>query len=186
MELAARLAKCDLVTQMVGEFPDLQGQVGADYARRQGQEEFVAAAIEDHYQPVGADDSLPSTMIGMIVGLADRLDTICGLFGVGQTPTGAADPYALRRAAIAIIRCVTELGVPVYLAMNCRPSLGRLEPWLKRPAAEVKGRSSLFRRPLSGVLGEKWGVPTDVAQAVLAAGLTTCGGWRHGARPWPR
>jgi len=96
---AARLCKCDLVTEMVGEFPSLQGVVGREYALREGQDAEVATAIAEHYMPMGGEGELPGSVVGSIVGLADRLDTISGLFGIGETPTGAADPYGLRRAA---------------------------------------------------------------------------------------
>jgi glycyl-tRNA synthetase beta chain len=168
---AAQLAKCDLVTQMVGEFPDLQGQVGQDYALRNGEDPAVALAILEHYLPAGAGGDLPSGMIGAIVGIADRLDTICGLFGVGQTPTGAADPFALRRAAIAIIRLVMEKGLKLSLGQCLDQGLAGLGSWLARPAAEVKAEiSEFFATRLAGMLAEQ-GVPTDVAEAVLAAGL---------------
>ena len=168
---AAQLAKCDLVTQMVGEFPDLQGQVGRDYAARNGEDPAVALAILEHYLPAGAGGELPSGMIGTVVGIADRLDTICGLFGVGQTPTGAADPFALRRAAIAIIRLVVEKGLKLSLGACLDQALAGLGAWLSRPAAEVKAEvTEFFATRLAGMLAEQ-GVPTDVAEAVLAAGL---------------
>ncbi|MBI4798267.1 MAG: glycine--tRNA ligase subunit beta [Desulfarculus sp.] len=172
---AAQLAKCDLVTQMVGEFPDLQGQVGRDYAQRNGEDDGVALAILEHYLPTGAGGDLPTGMIGTIVGIADRLDTICGLFGVGQTPTGAADPYALRRAAIAIIRLVMEKGLKLSLGRCLDQALAGLGSWLARPAAEVKSEvTEFFATRLAGMLAEQ-GVPTDVAEAVLAAGLDDLG-----------
>ncbi|MFH1033037.1 MAG: glycine--tRNA ligase subunit beta [Pseudomonadota bacterium] len=171
VERAARLAKCDLVTQMVGEFPDLQGQVGRDYALRDGEDPAVAYAILEHYLPAGAGGELPSGMVGTVLGIADRLDTICGLFGVGQTPTGAADPFALRRAAIAIIRLVIEKGLTLSLGQCLGQALTGLGSWLARPAAEVQAEvTEFFATRMAGVLAEQ-GVPTDVAEAVLAAGL---------------
>jgi glycyl-tRNA synthetase beta chain len=175
---AARLAKCDLVTGMVGEFPSLQGQVGTDYARRDGEAPQVAAAIAEHYMPVGARAELPPGMLGAIVGMADRLDSICGLFGIGQAPTGAADPYGLRRAAIAVIRLVTEKNLKLSLGAALDQSLIGLQPWLKRPAPEVKADIiDFFASRLAGLLAEQ-GVPTDVADAVLAVGLDDLGAAR--------
>ena len=168
---AARLCKCDLVTEMVGEFPDLQGVIGAEYARRNGEDPEVAQAIEDHYLPAGADSKLPEGMIGTVVGLADRLDTICGLFGIGEIPSGAGDPYQLRRAAIAVIRIITEKQLVLSLGDILDAALGNLAPWHQRPAAETKADIlEFFAARFQGLLAEL-DVPTDVAQAVLAAGL---------------
>lgn len=168
---AARLAKCDLVTGMVGEFPELQGQVGADYARRDGEDPAVAAAIAEHYMPLGAGAALPAGMIGTVVGIADRIDTICGLFGVGQTPTGAADPFALRRAAIAVIRLITEKGLKLSLEATLDAALSGLSIWISLPETEVKAAIlDFFAGRCAGLLAEQ-GVPGDVAEAVLAKGL---------------
>lgn len=105
---AAELCKCDLVTGMVGEFPELQGIMGAYYAREQGVTDEVAAAIREHYQPQGGKDSLPSSDLGAIVSLADKIDTLVGFFGVGLEPSGNKDPFALRRAALGVIRIIRE------------------------------------------------------------------------------
>jgi glycyl-tRNA synthetase beta chain len=181
VQRAARLAKCDLVTGMVGEFPSLQGQVGEDYARRDGEDPAVAAAIREHYKPVSAYDSIPEGLIGALVGMADRLDSICGLFGIGQSPTGAADPYALRRAAIAIIRVITEKGLKLSLGAALDHALAGLTPWLGRPAAQVKAEVlEFFAGRVTGLLADQ-GVPTDVAEAVLAAGLDDLVGMRSRA-----
>jgi len=109
-KLTARLAKCDLVTHMVIEFPSLQGAVGKAYAALEGYEEDVCSGIYDHYLPLKAGGALPQSGIGAVVGMADRLDTICGCFSVGLEPTGKADPFALRRHALAIIRIMEETG----------------------------------------------------------------------------
>ena len=168
---AARLCKCDLVTEMVGEFPDLQGVVGAEYARRNGEDADVAGAIEEHYLPAGADSKLPEGMIGTVVGLADRLDTICGLFGIGEIPSGAGDPYQLRRAAIAVIRIITEKKLALSLGALLDAALENLKPWHDRPAGETRADIlEFFAARFQGLLAEE-GVPTDVAQAILAAGL---------------
>jgi glycyl-tRNA synthetase beta chain len=104
VRLAARLCKCDLVTQMVTEFPTLQGVMGMEYARLDGHPEEACVAVYEHYLPARAGDELPSSAPGAIVGVADRMDTIAGFFAIGMEPTGAADPFALRRHALAIIR----------------------------------------------------------------------------------
>ena len=101
---AATLAKADITTEMVGEFPSLQGVMGEKYSLLTGEDPEVATALFSHYLPRHADDILPKDLVGALVGLADRLDTICGFFGVGLNPTGTADPYGLRRHALAIIR----------------------------------------------------------------------------------
>ena len=107
-ERAAELCKCDLLTSMVGEFPELQGVMGGYYALADGESAEVAAAIREHYLPRGAGDSLPSTDAGVAVGVADKLDTLAGIFAIGQKPTGAKDPFGLRRAAIGILRTLIE------------------------------------------------------------------------------
>jgi glycyl-tRNA synthetase beta chain len=103
IQRAALLCKADLVTQMVGEFPELQGVMGEKYARSSGEPEAVATAIAEHYLPKGAGDTLPQTLTGQVVGLADRFDTLVSIFGLGMIPTGSSDPFALRRAANAIV-----------------------------------------------------------------------------------
>ncbi|HGP7483213.1 TPA: glycine--tRNA ligase subunit beta, partial [Neisseria gonorrhoeae] len=103
-ERAARLAKADLVTEMVGEFPELQGTMGKYYARLDGETEEIAEAIEQHYQPRFAGDKLPESKIAAAVALADKLETLVGIWGIGLIPTGDKDPYALRRAALGILR----------------------------------------------------------------------------------
>ena len=107
-EQAAKLAKADLTTGMVGEFPELQGVMGGLYAAAQGEVDAVASAIYDHYKPAGAGDSIPRTMTGRVVAIADKLDTLSGLFRLGMLPTGSRDPFALRRAAYGIIRILIE------------------------------------------------------------------------------
>ena len=110
---AAQLAKADLLTDMVGEFPELQGIMGAYYARHDGLGDDVAGAIEDHYKPRFAGDELPRTATGVAVALADKLETLVGLFGIGQVPTGDKDPFALRRHALGVIRMLVERDLPL-------------------------------------------------------------------------
>ena len=112
---AARLAKADLLTDMVGEFPELQGIMGGYYARHEGLRDGVAIAIEDHYKPRFAGDSLPRNHTGTVVALADKLETLVGLFGIGQLPTGDKDPFALRRHALGVIRILLEKDLPLAL-----------------------------------------------------------------------
>ncbi len=114
-DTAARLAKTDLVTDMVGEFPELQGIMGGYYARHDGLPEDVAFAIEDHYKPRFAGDELPRNMVGVIVALADKLETLVGMFGIGNLPTGDKDPFALRRHALGVIRMLVEKDLPLEL-----------------------------------------------------------------------
>lgn len=105
---AARLCKADLVSEMVGEFPELQGLMGRYYAARQGESEAVASACEEHYKPQGPSDRVPTAPVSIAVALADKLDTLVGFWAIGETPTGSKDPYALRRAALGVIRLVLE------------------------------------------------------------------------------
>ena len=121
-EQAARLAKTDLLTDMVGEFPELQGIMGGYYARHDGLSTEVAEAIEDHYKPRFAGDDLPRNPVGLVVALADKLETLVGMFGIGNVPTGDKDPFALRRHALGVIRMLIEkdvaLGLPELLALS--------------------------------------------------------------------
>jgi glycyl-tRNA synthetase beta chain len=112
---AARLAKTDLLTDMVGEFPELQGIMGGYYARHEGLRDGVAIAIEDHYKPRFAGDALPRNHTGTVLALADKLETLVGLFGIGQLPTGDKDPFALRRHALGVIRILIEKNLPLSL-----------------------------------------------------------------------
>ncbi len=116
---AALLAKTDLVTDMVGEFPELQGTMGAYYALNDGLPDTVAHAIEDHYKPRFAGDQLPRDDVGLVVALADKLETLVGMFGIGNLPTGDRDPFALRRHALGVIRMLVEKALPLL-------ELGRL------------------------------------------------------------
>jgi glycyl-tRNA synthetase beta chain len=112
---AAQLSKADLLTDMVGEFPELQGIMGGYYARHDGETEAVALAVEDHYRPRFAGDALPRGEVGVVVALADKLETLVGLFGIGQLPTGDKDPFALRRHALGVIRMLIERDLPLRI-----------------------------------------------------------------------
>ncbi len=114
-ERAARLDKADLVSGMVGEFPELQGVMGGYYAREQGEDTAVATAIAEHYKPVGPSDDVPSEPVSIAVALADKLDTLVGFWAIDEKPTGSKDPFALRRAALGVVRLVLENGVRLDL-----------------------------------------------------------------------
>jgi len=116
VDRAAELAKCDLVTDMVREFSELQGVVGGLYARAQGESEEVACAVYDHYQPTGLSEPMPRNLTGATVALADKLDTLVGCFAVGLVPTGSSDPFALRRAALGAVRIILGQGLGLSLS----------------------------------------------------------------------
>jgi glycyl-tRNA synthetase beta chain len=127
-ERAAQLAKADLLTDMVGEFPELQGVMGGYYARHDGESEAVAFAIEDHYKPRFAGDALPRNEVGVVVALADKLETLVGLFGIGEKPSGDKDPFALRRHALGVIRMLVERDLALRLDDVLRTAHGAFPP----------------------------------------------------------
>ncbi|TYO96393.1 glycyl-tRNA synthetase beta chain [Geothermobacter ehrlichii] len=168
-ERAALLAKCDLETGMVYEFPELQGVMGREYARLEGEKERIAVAIYEHYLPVEAGGELPSDNIGAFVSIADKIDTICGCFGVGLIPTGSADPYALRRGAIGILNIIFDRGYRLSLPGLVDQSLGLLADKLTRPADEVRADVlAFFQGRFKNMFDD---IPGDVVDAVLAAGF---------------
>ena len=138
VDRAALLAKADLLTDMVGEFPELQGVMGGYYARHDGESEAVALAIEDHYKPRFAGDELPRGEVGLVLALADKLETLVGLFGIGQVPTGDKDPFALRRHALGVIRMLIERGLPLSLPLLVDQALASF------PAAALEARESVL------------------------------------------
>jgi glycyl-tRNA synthetase beta chain len=115
VQRVAELSKTDLLTDMVGEFPELQGIMGGYYARHDGWGDDIAVAIEDHYKPRFAGDELPRNLTGVVVALADKLETLVGMFGIGNLPTGDKDPFALRRHALGVLRMLTEKDLPLNL-----------------------------------------------------------------------
>lgn len=167
---AATLSKADIVSEMVGEFPSLQGVMGRVYAKNAGEPEEVAVAIFSHYLPRHADDNLAEDLVGVMVSLADRLDTICGLFGVGLTPTGAADPYGLRRHALAIIRILRHHRAQVDLPEAVWRSLELLKDKISRSPEEtaLEVLDFLQTRLMHLLLSE--GFDNETVAAVLAAG----------------
>jgi glycyl-tRNA synthetase beta chain len=165
---AARLMKADLVTDMVREFPDLQGVVGGLYARREGERDEVWQAIYDQYRPASADDASPRSDVGAAVALADRLDTLAGLFGLGLAPTGSRDPYALRRAALGVVKILLDRNLHLDLPMAISDAL-QLHGTLARGREEVVPELSAFLTERLRFLLEKKGHAADTIDAVLSA-----------------
>lgn len=167
----ARLCKADLGTGMVGEFPELQGVMGGHYARLEGLSSEVADAIEDHYKPIGAADEMPRGDLGALTAIADRLQALVGLVGVGEKATGGADPYGLRRAAIGILRILSDRGYHLSLAAAVDAALDALgDVRLAAPRATVAANVLDFLR---GRLRAHWAeqADADLVEAVLAAGF---------------
>jgi len=166
---AATLAKADLVTGMVGEFPELQGVMGRYYALEEGEDADVADALAQHYAPQGPDDACPSAPTAVCVALADKLDTLVGFFAIDERPTGSRDPYALRRAALGIIRLVLENGLRLPLKAALATAAGlygeRLVPQMKTAAQEAL--PAFFADRLKVALRER-GVRHDLIDAVFA------------------
>ena len=164
VDVAAQLAKADLLTDMVGEFPELQGIMGGYYARHDGLPEAVAIAIEDHYKPRFAGDALPRNQVGLIVAMADKLETLIGMFGIGQLPTGDKDPFALRRHALGLLRMLGERAGKLQLdalIAAALPAFGSLIEDPTQPLADF-----IFDR-LSGAAREQ-GFSAQEVDAVLA------------------
>jgi len=167
---AAFLCKADLVSAMVGEFPEVQGIMGREYALLQGEDAEVAAAIAEHYLPTQAGGDLPTADIGAFVSIADKLDTICGCFGVGLIPTGSADPYALRRSALGIINIILDREYRLSLSALIDSALVLLAPKLTRPAAEVKADLlEFFRGRFVNLLADRYAA--DAVEAAVATGF---------------
>jgi glycyl-tRNA synthetase beta chain len=164
----AHLAKCDLVSLMVGEFPELQGDMGSAYAIAQGVDAAAAHVIRTHYMPKGAADATAPTDAGALVAVADRLDTLVGCFAIGLTPTGAADPYGLRRACIGVLRTILDRGFDPRLSDAFRAAYdGYQGVALDLSAADLTAKlTDFFSDRLRGILNDK--LPTDVVQACLA------------------
>jgi glycyl-tRNA synthetase beta chain len=170
VEEVARLCKADLGTGMVGEFPELQGIMGAHYARLEGYKPEIADAIEDHYRPIGASAEMPRGDRGALVGLADRLHQLVGILGVGEKVTGAADPYGLRRAAIGALRIVLDRGYHLSLSAAVEAALDALAG--VKLAADRRAVAAQALDFLRGRLRAIWSEehPADLVEAVLAAG----------------
>ena len=174
----AALCKCDLVTGVVNEFPELQGVMGRTYARQDGEPAQVAQGIEEHYAPRHAGASLPAGLEGALVGIADRLDTIVGILGIGRAPTGSADPFALRRAAIGCAQIMISQGFRVSLedAVTFAVSAYRTQQKLPKaePVALIKQTVEFLRGRVRGVLVERAAAQglagaEDIVDAAMAA-----------------
>ncbi|BBH21269.1 glycine--tRNA ligase beta subunit [Paenibacillus baekrokdamisoli] len=167
----AAICKFDLVTQMVYEFPELQGIMGEDYARKAGEREAVAQAINEHYQPRFAGDRTPASIVGAVVSLADKIDTIVGCFSIGIIPTGSQDPYALRRQAAGIVQIVLAHNLKLPLDVLFDLSLAvHSEKAMKREVSDVrKDLYEFIALRVKNVLSEQ-GIRYDVIDAVMASG----------------
>jgi glycyl-tRNA synthetase beta chain len=167
---AALLAKADLLTDMVGEFPELQGIMGRYYAQHDGLSDDIAFAIEDHYKPRFAGDELPRNMVGICVALADKLETLVGMFGIGQIPTGDKDPFALRRHALGIIRMLIEKELPLRQFDLINIAFAGFPKGLLPRQAHTDVEMFMFER-LGGLLREQ-GYSTIEVEAVLSMNPT--------------
>lgn len=165
-ERAALLCKCDLLSAMVGEFPELQGIMGAYYALADGENPEVATAVREHYQPRGAGDALPGTLTGAAVALADKLDTLAGIFAIGQKPSGTKDPFALRRAAIGVLRIILESRFDLDLGELVAQAV-KLQPVQQAGCAE-EVLSYILERLRAHY--QEAGVASEIFDAVLATG----------------
>ena len=163
-DVAAQLSKVDLLTDMVGEFPELQGIMGGYYARHDGESQDIAFAVEDHYKPRFAGDTLPRNDVGVVVALADKLETLVGMFGIGNLPSGDKDPFALRRHALGVIRMLAERDLPVDLGALIGSALSAFGD--KVNDASVAVTDFIFDR-LAGSLREQ-GYSAQEVDAVLA------------------
>jgi glycyl-tRNA synthetase beta chain len=180
IDRAALLCKADLVTQMVGEFPELQGIMGHQYAISSGELEAVAAAIAEHYQPRTAEDSLPQSLTGQVVAIADRLDTLVCIFGLGMLPTGSSDPFALRRAANAILNIIWSAELPLNLKQlietPAEAFVIAFQTILDRTGHETVGQQrhlpiklqDFFLQRIRTLVQEEQGVDYDLVSAVLS------------------
>jgi glycyl-tRNA synthetase beta chain len=194
-DTAARLAKTDLLTDMVGEFPELQGIMGGYYARHDGLSEDIAFAIEDHYKPRFAGDELPRNAVGVAVALADKLETLVGMFGIGNLPSGDKDPFALRRHALGVIRMLIEKDLPLDLGALVA---GAVPAFGDRIADASPALTDFIYDRLAGSLREQGysaqEVDAGAGAAPLIAWARSAGCWRRcgplprcrKVRHWPR
>ena len=171
-ERAAAICKFDLVTQMVYEFPELQGVMGREYALKAGEDERVAVAIDEHYSPRHAGDAPPSTPLGALIGIADKMDTLAGCFSIGIVPTGSQDPYALRRQAAGVVQTLLEHELPfsltdlIQIALDVLAEARALERERKDIEDDLR---KFFAQRVKAVLDEL--ADYDEVDAVMAAGF---------------
>jgi len=168
LKRAARLCKADLVTQMVVEFPELQGTMGGIYASVSGEPEEVAKAIREHYMPVSSEGALPESLEGALLSLADKMDTVVGFFSVGSPVSGTSDPFGMRRRAIGILRVLLDKGLEIPLPDFVDKSLECLDGRIKKEPLKVKEEVvDFFRLRYHQFLLAK-GFPYDTVEAVFA------------------
>ena len=168
---AARLSKSDLVSQVVGEFPKLQGVMGRIYAEIAGEPPAVAAAIEEHYRPLYSGAPLPETLAGAIVSIADKMDSICGCFSVGLIPTGASDPYALRRQGIGIVQIMTDKGLSFPLRQLIRSSVEQFGDKGTREIDDLVEKVTTFLQNRIAYLLAEEGFSKDVIAAIVSVSV---------------
>jgi len=179
VNLVARLCKCDLITQMVGEFPSLQGVMGKEYAQLEGYSDAVSTGIYEHYLPLRAGGALPTSGIGAVVGIADRMDTIAGCFAVGLEPSGSADPFALRRHALAIIRIIEGMGWDLSLKELTEEALSLLIEEVQFDKAQVFSKVVAFVRERYKQLMLGADYASDLVDAVISADFDHIQRLRH-------
>lgn len=168
IESAALLCKADLVTQMVYEFPELQGIMGEKYARVSGESEAVATAIVEHYLPKGADDDLPQTIAGQVVAIADRLDTIVSIFGIGSLPTGSSDPFALRRAANGILNIIWAAHLNLNLGELLAGCAADFHSGHNEYESPLENLQEFFGQRLQSLLQDEFAIDYDLVNGVIA------------------
>ena len=168
MNRAAELCKSDLLSGLVGEFPELQGIMGGHYARHDGENNRVATAIAQHYLPSGRDDEIPSDAHGQCLAIADKLDTLCGFFAIGKVPTGDRDPFALRRAALGVLRIVLDAGVPLNLDEAVTRTLAAYGGAFARNRTEIRSAVLDFFQDRMRVYFREEGFRADQIAAVLS------------------
>ena len=171
VDVAAQLAKTDLVTDMVGEFPELQGTMGAYYARHDGLGDAVAMAIEDHYKPRFAGDALARDTAGLVLALADKLETLVGMFGIGSLPTGEKDPFALRRHALGVIRMLVERALPLRPEVLVRDAFAVFPDGMLQH--DVEPLTHFLVERLKGYLKDGGYSNGEVEAAIHAQGMQT-------------
>lgn len=169
---AGQLAKCDLMSHMVGEFPELQGIMGRYYALHDGEQEAVANAMDEQYMPRFAGDELPKGVIGQAVAIADKLDMLVGIFGIGQLPTGSKDPFALRRAALGVLRSIIEQQLPLDLTQLIDESIAHYRVSGREFPAHVDGQLFDFMMERLRVYYTDAGISVDIFEAVSAVRTT--------------
>lgn len=167
IESTAMLCKADLVTQMVYEFPELQGVMGQKYALVSGEPEIVAQGIFDHYLPRTADDNLPESLTGQVVGIADRLDTLVSIFGLGMLPTGSSDPFALRRAANAIVNITWHANLAIDLEQLLKQNCADFVTAHPDKPSPLSSLQAFFVQRIQTLLQDELEIDRDLANAVL-------------------